>query len=172
MPSDPSGGESADAGYRRTEKRFESGLHFSRVLRIFTVKVQFAGKAQSARSEESPKVIPRDGTLHKLLPSDPITEVSSKREQIPIYAADGAALGFRSLEAAKRLLAGGFVKPSCGRKGHLKAIWLLREDGGNPVETHARAGTRYSFLEKLDHGRCWKFRRLDREEEEQSYGRH
>jgi hypothetical protein len=44
----------------------------------------------------------------------------------------------------------------------LKALWLQREDGSSPVETHARAGTRYSFLENLEHGRCWKLRRLDR----------
>jgi hypothetical protein len=88
--------------------------------------------------------------------------VSSKNEQIPIYSADGTSLGFRTPEAARRLIAGGYVKPSYGRKGHLKAIWLQREDGSNPVETHARAGTRYSFLENLEHGRCWKLRRLDR----------
>jgi hypothetical protein len=86
-------------------------------------------------------------------------------EQIPYYAPDGTSLGFRSLAAAKRLIAGGFVKPSYGRKGHLKAIWLRREDGSNPVETRAPAGTRYSFLESLDHGRCWKLR-LDRKDED------
>jgi hypothetical protein len=86
-------------------------------------------------------------------------------EQIPYYAPDGASLGFRSIEAAKRLIAGGFVKPSYGRKGHLKAIWLRREDGSSPVETHARAGTRYSYLESLEHGRCWTLRRLDRRDE-------
>jgi hypothetical protein len=71
-------------------------------------------------------------------------------------------MGFRTLEAAKRLIAGGYVKPAYGRKGHLKAIWLLQKDGGNPVETHPRAGTRYSFLQSLDNGsRCWKLRRVD-----------
>jgi len=87
-------------------------------------------------------------------------------EQIPYYAPDGTSLGFRSLAAAKRLIAGGFVKPSYGRKGHLKAIWLRREDGSSPVETRAPAGTRYSFLENLDHGRCWKLRHLDRKDED------
>jgi hypothetical protein len=88
--------------------------------------------------------------------------VSPKREQIPIYAADGTSLGFRTIEAAKRLIASGYVKPAYGRKGHLKAIWLLQEDGGNPVETNARSGTRYSFLQNLDNGnRCWKLRQVD-----------
>ncbi len=85
---------------------------------------------------------------------------------IPYYAPDGTSLGFRSVDAAKRLIAGGFVKASYGRKGHLKAIWLRREDGSSPVETHARAGTRYSFVENLEHGRCWKLRRLARKDED------
>src|ERR1035437_8197722 len=87
-------------------------------------------------------------------PSIQTTKVSSKREQIPIYAADGTSLGCRSLEAAKRLIASGYVKPAYGRKGHLKAVWILQEDGGNPVETHPRSGTRYSFLENIETGRC------------------
>jgi hypothetical protein len=87
-------------------------------------------------------------------------------DQIPYYAPDGASLGFRSVEAAKRLIENGFVKPSYGRKGHLKAIWARREDGSDPVETHAKAGTRYSFIESLEHGRCWKLRRLDRRDED------
>jgi len=48
------------------------------------------------------------------------------------------------------------------RKKNLRAIWLGQEDGGNPVETHAQAGTRYSFLQKLGSGQqCWKLRRVD-----------
>jgi len=87
-------------------------------------------------------------------------------EQIPYYTSDGASLGFRSLDAAKRLIAGAFVTPSYGRKGHLKAIWLRPDDGSNPVETHAPAGTRYSFVQNLEYGRCWKLRRLDRKDED------
>ena len=82
-------------------------------------------------------------------------------EQIPYYAPDGTSLGFRSADAAKRLIEGGHVKASYGRKGHVKAIWLQQADGSSPVETHARAGTRYSFLENLESGRCWKLRRVD-----------
>jgi hypothetical protein len=92
--------------------------------------------------------------------------VSSKKQQIPLYAPDGTSLGFRALDAAKRLIEGGFVKPSYGRKGHLKAIWLRREDGSSPVEVHAKVGTRYSFIENLEHGRCWKLRRLDFRDED------
>jgi hypothetical protein len=88
--------------------------------------------------------------------------VSSNQEHIPLYAADGTSLGFRSMEAATRLIAGGYVKPAYGRKGHLKAIWLRQEDGSSAPETQARTGTRYSFLQNLDNGgRCWKLRRVD-----------
>jgi len=90
-----------------------------------------------------------------------------RAEQIPYYAPDGTSLGFRSIEAAKRLIEGGYVKPSYGRKGHLKAIWLGQEDGSSPVAARAPAGTRYSFPESLDNGgRCWKLRRLDRRDDE------
>lgn len=75
-------------------------------------------------------------------------------------------MGFRSADAAKRLIEGGHVKPSHGRKGHLKAIWLLQQGGGNPIQSSVRPGTRYSFVENLEHGRCWKLRRLDRCDED------
>jgi hypothetical protein len=90
-----------------------------------------------------------------------IPDVSRKSQMIPIYAADGTSLGFRTREAAERLVAGDHVKPAYGRKGHLKAIFLQREDGGNPVEVRPRRGTRYSFLQNLDGGRCWSLRQLD-----------
>jgi hypothetical protein len=85
-----------------------------------------------------------------------------QRRMIPIYSPDGTSLGFRTLDAAQYLVAGGHVRPAYGRKGHIKAIWLLREDGGNPVQARARAGTRYSYIESLDNGRCWQLRRLNR----------
>ena len=84
---------------------------------------------------------------------------------IPYYASDGTSLGFRTLEAAKRLIEGRYVKPSRGRKGHLRAIWLMSSDGGNPIQTRAPQGTRYSVVEKLEHGRCWKLRKLDGRDE-------
>jgi hypothetical protein len=50
------------------------------------------------------------------------------RLTIPCYTADGTCLGHRTLAAAQRLVAGGYVRPAYGRKGHLRAIWqrLLR----------------------------------------------
>jgi hypothetical protein len=87
-------------------------------------------------------------------------------QMIPIYAADGKSLGFRTLEAAERLITGGHVKPAYGRKGRLRAIFLPREDGGSPVEVQSRPDTRYSFLQRLDGGRCWSLRRLDGRDED------
>ena len=88
-------------------------------------------------------------------------------EQIPYYAPDGTSLGFRSIGSAKRLIEGGHVKASYGRKGHLKAIWLQMEDGGSPVETQVPLGTKYSFPQTLDNGcRCWALRRLDRRDDD------
>jgi hypothetical protein len=81
---------------------------------------------------------------------------------IPVYSPDGTSLGFRPLDAAERLVADGHVRPAYGRKGHLRAVWLLRDDGSSPVQSHARMGTRYSFIETLDNGRCWQLRRLGR----------
>lgn len=92
----------------------------------------------------------------------PTQPTQPKRSTIPCYAADGTSLGHRTLDAAQRLVAGGHVRPAYGRKGHLRAIWLLKEDGGNPVQSHARTGTRYSYIETLDKGRCWQLRRLGR----------
>ena len=86
--------------------------------------------------------------------------------QIPCYSPDGSSLGLRTFEAAERLVAGGSVRPAYGRKGHLRAIWLLEEDGGNPVETQPRTGSQYSFMQRLDSGsRCWKHRRVDGRDE-------
>jgi hypothetical protein len=85
---------------------------------------------------------------------------------IPYYAPDGTSLGSRTPEAAKRLIEGGYVKPSWGRKGHLRAIWLQSPDGSNPIQTRTPPGAKYSFVEKLEHGHCWKLRKLDGRDEE------
>jgi hypothetical protein len=87
---------------------------------------------------------------------------SPNRSMIPCYAADGTCLGYRPLDAAQRLISGGYVHPVYGRNGHLRAIWLLRDDGTSPVQHRAHNGTRYSYIETLESGRCWQLRRLSR----------
>jgi hypothetical protein len=83
------------------------------------------------------------------------------QQQIPMYAADGRSLGFRSIESAKRLIANGLADAVYGRKGHLKAVHSKHPDGASAVETRARTGTRYSVRERLDCGAvAWKLKRL------------
>jgi hypothetical protein len=105
---------------------------------------------------------PSDGTLVNPFPSNPNNQSVFQSRTDPDLRGRRYIPGL----AAKRLIASGYVKPAYGRKGHLKAVWLLQEDGGNPVETHARGGTRYSFLENIETGRCWSLRRLDRRDED------
>lgn len=88
------------------------------------------------------------------------------KQEIPLYAADGTPWGFRTLEAAQRLIANGFVSPVYGRKGHLKAIFSRKADGSSAVERTGPHGTRYSFQQRLESGRLvWKLKRLGKGEE-------
>ena len=81
--------------------------------------------------------------------------------QIPMYAADGRSLGFRSIESARRLVANGFVEAVYGRKGHLKAIQTKQSDGASAVTTQVKAGTQYSYRERSDTGTiAWRLKRL------------
>src|ERR1035441_6422465 len=73
-------------------------------------------------------------------PMKPTNPTRPTRSTIPCYAADGTPLGYRPLDAAQRLVAGGYVRPAYGRKGHLRAIWLLRDDGTSPVQPRAHNG--------------------------------
>lgn len=83
------------------------------------------------------------------------------QQQIPMYAADGRSLGFRSIESARRLIANGFVEAVYGRKGHLKAIQSKQPDGASAITTQVSAGTRYSFREHFDNGTvAWALKRL------------
>ncbi len=90
------------------------------------------------------RTYPSDGTLvnpfpfHLRYPKC----VPMKPVQIPYYAPDGTSLGFRTLEVAKRLIEGGFAKPSYGRKGHLKAILreLVRRRMGRDLSVARKQG--------------------------------
>src|ERR1022692_2174110 len=100
--------------------------------------------------------------MKPMKPTNPTISTRPPRSAIPCYAADGTSLGYRPIYTAQRLVAGGYVRPAYGRKGHLRAIWLVRDDGSSPVQARAHNGTRYSYIEPLATGRCWRLRRLDR----------
>lgn len=86
--------------------------------------------------------------------------------QIPIYAADGTPRGYRTREAAQRLLLAGFVTAVHGRKGHWKAIFMRQEDGSSPVKPDLKVGTRYSYQQHLDSGYVvWALKRYKRRSE-------
>src|ERR1019366_2424190 len=85
---------------------------------------------------------------------------------VPCYAADGTSLGFRPIEAARKLISTGYVKAVYGRKGHLRAIFMPHEDGTNPIPPAIPSGARYSFIQNLDSARCWTLRRVDEHDED------
>jgi hypothetical protein len=85
---------------------------------------------------------------------------------IPYYDAQGRSLGFRTPEAARRLIRNGFVTAARGRKGHLKAIFGRQADGAPAVEADLRLGTCYSYREHLDSGHfAWRLKRLGKGDE-------
>ena len=82
-------------------------------------------------------------------------------QSIPLYTADGTPLGFRTIEAARRLIANEVVNPVYGRKGHLRAIFFRKPDGSSAVESKVPGGTCYSFRERLGGGPlAWNLRKL------------
>jgi hypothetical protein len=89
-----------------------------------------------------------------------------KPQSIPLYGSDGTPWGFRSLEAARQLIAKGLASPAYGRKGHLKAIFSTKTDGSSAVDGAIQGGTHYSFQTRLECGsRVWKLKRLGRNDE-------
>lgn len=46
------------------------------------------------------------------------------------------------------------------RKGHINRAILFVRPGEVPVPRTAHLGTRYSFLDHLEHGLCWDWKRL------------
>lgn len=89
-----------------------------------------------------------------------------KPQSIPLYAADGASWGFRTLAAAQQLIANGLVDPVYGRKGHLKAIFSKKAEGPSVIEGGVPRGTRYSFPTRIESGPLvWKLKRLGKKDE-------
>jgi hypothetical protein len=87
-------------------------------------------------------------------------------QSIPLYAADGTPWGFRSTEAAHRLIANELVNPVYGRKGHLKAIFSKKPDGSSAVESKVPVGTCYSFQTRTESGPLvWKLKSLGKRDE-------
>lgn len=85
---------------------------------------------------------------------------------IPYYDTDGKPRGYRTREAAERLLANEVVTAVYGRKGHIKAIFLRQPDGSSAVQRGLPGGSRYSFREHLENGHLtWRLKKLGRGDE-------
>jgi len=96
-----------------------------------------------------------------------VPEVCLRLEKsIPYYDAEGRPRGYRTHEAARRLLANEIVTAIYGRKGHIKAIFAKQADGACAVQEHLPSGTRYSFRQHLDSGHVtWAMKRLGKGDE-------
>src|ERR1035437_3724615 len=103
----------------------------------------------SARGGRSPSRLPASETkrwdARQSPPSAATLEVSphETRQDNPVLHGGWRSLGFRTLEAAERLVAGGCVKASYGRKKNLRAIWLCQEDDNQKRPATARGKARH-----------------------------
>jgi len=81
---------------------------------------------------------------------------------IPVYHADGSLYALVNEHRLERLQSNGLVdRVVRSRKGQIKrAILFIRPGEARPTSATEVAGTRYSFKERLEHGRAWDLKRL------------
>ena len=80
---------------------------------------------------------------------------------IPVYRADGRLYDIVTEPALARLEAAGLIaRVVRHRKGHINRAILVVRPGEAPLPRTAYMGTRYSFLDHLEHGVCWDLKRL------------
>jgi hypothetical protein len=82
---------------------------------------------------------------------------------IPAYQADGSLYACISEQRLARLQAAGLVaRVVLSRKGQVQRVILFLQPGEpKPRSAGSVAGTRYSFKERLQHGRAWELKHLD-----------
>lgn len=83
-------------------------------------------------------------------------------QSIPVYRPDGSLYDCVSPQKLAKLEKDGFVAHVVRhRKGHInRAILCLRPGDPRPLAGGDVAGTRYSFKERLEHGRAWDLKHL------------
>ena len=80
---------------------------------------------------------------------------------IPVYRADGRLYNRVSERGLARLLAAGLIaRVVRHRKGRINRAILVVRPGEEPMRRTVYLGTRYSFLDQLEHGLCWDLKRL------------
>jgi hypothetical protein len=81
---------------------------------------------------------------------------------IPVYNADGSLFASASEQRLTRLQSAGLVDRLVrSRKGQImRAILFTRPGEAKPMSASSMAGTKYSYEERLEHGRAWDLKRL------------
>jgi hypothetical protein len=81
---------------------------------------------------------------------------------IPVYRADHSLYAHVNEQRFARLQSAGLIDRLVrNRKGQImRAILFIRPGEPRPTSATEVAGTRYSFKERLEHGRVWELRHL------------
>jgi len=81
---------------------------------------------------------------------------------IPVYRADHSLYAHVSEQRLARLQSAGMIDRLVrSRTGEIKRVILfIRPGEPRPTSATEVAGTRYSFKERLEHGRAWDLKRL------------
>ena len=81
---------------------------------------------------------------------------------IPVYNADGSLFASASEQRLARLQSAGLIDRLVrSRKGQImRAILFLRPGEAKPMSAGSMAGTKYSYEERLEHGRVWDLNHL------------
>ena len=81
---------------------------------------------------------------------------------IPVYHADGSLYTWASEQRLARLQSAGLVaRVVRQRKGCIsRAILFIRPGEAKPMSAGSMAGTKYSYEERLEHGRAWDLKHL------------
>jgi len=81
--------------------------------------------------------------------------------KIPVYRPDGSLYQIASEAGLARLERAGLIaRVVRHRKGHVNRAILVLRPGEKPLPRTAYVGTRYSYLDHLEHGFCWDLKRL------------
>jgi hypothetical protein len=88
--------------------------------------------------------------------------------EIPLYSYDGQLIQWVDQKRLDLLVSlNRIFRVVKHRKGHVARTTLRHMPGDPPPSLLSDyAGTRYSVIENLPHGRCWKLRKLDGRDED------
>ena len=90
---------------------------------------------------------------------------------IPVYCADHSLYAHVNEQRLARLQSAGMIDRLVrSRKGDVKrAILFMRVGEPKPTPASSVAGTKYSFKERLEHGRAWDLKHLGADRDGKTY---